>query len=223
MATIRQSWLTTDYRWNEAAAQYIGANGRFVSRQVVNAALEQTIEASQSEMNILASRLQGGTLSVEEWWRAMNEQIKTLHTAEAALARGGWAQMTPSDWGWTGSQIKKQYAYLDRFAEQVASGQQPLNGVFLRRVKLYAQAGRATYAEMQRRYMRIYKGAAEERRVLGEAEHCQTIGDLEGCVELADKGWQPIGSLPALGETPCIVNCQCRFSFRDAQGNTIGG
>jgi hypothetical protein len=58
----------------------------------------------------------------------------------------------------------------------------------------------------------------EELRVLGEADHCSTEddpdGDREGCLELAALGWQPIGTLPKIGESVCIVNCHCRFAYR---------
>jgi hypothetical protein len=71
--------------------------------------------------------------------------------------------------------------------------------------------------------MTVYYGAAQERRRLGVAEHCRTHGDLEGCVELHDLGWQPIGSLPRLGQTPCRTNCKCHWQFRyqDEQGNWV--
>lgn len=220
---LRSSGLTQDYRWNETAARYIGANGQFVSRAVVNSALEQTITGSQSEMTLLSERLQSGSISLTEWRAGMAEQIKILDTSEAALARGGWDQMTQSDWGWVGSQVKEQYKYLDNFAGEISNGDQLLNGVFLRRVKMYAQAGRGTFEEMRRRYMRIYKDASEERRVLGVAEHCETYKGLEGCVELAQRGWQPVGTLPPIGDTPCMVNCKCSFEYRDQSGQIIGG
>jgi hypothetical protein len=222
MPAIRSNWLTQEYRWNESAARYINASGQFTSRAVVNAALEQTVIGSQSEMMLLSERLQSGSLSITEWRAGMAEQIKIIQTSEAALARGGWAQMTQSDWGWVGSQVKAQYKYLDNFARQIANGEQPLNGRFLQRVKMYAQAGRSMFQEFRRRYMRIYKGATEERRVLGIAEHCETQGDLLGCVELAQKSWQPIGTLPAIGNAPCMVNCKCEFTFKNASGEEIG-
>ena len=217
VSSVQSSWLTQDYRWNEAASRYIAENGRFVPRAIVDVALEQTIAGSQNEMVLLSERLQNGSLSVAEWRSAMGQQVKLLHTAEAALARGGWAQMTPSDWGWVGSQVKKQYQFLDKFAGQIASGKQPLNGRFFQRVRMYAAAGRGTFEEMRRRYMRIHKGAAEERRLLGIAEHC------DDCVEYADRSWQPVGTLPAIGQSQCLTHCKCHFEFRDANGNAIGG
>ena len=62
--------------------------------------------------------------------------------------------------------------------------------------------------------MGAYFGAVEERRVLERAEHCESDEELEGCIELSEKGWQPIGTLPRLGVSPCRSNCRCRFDYR---------
>jgi hypothetical protein len=37
-------------------------------------------------------------------------------------AKGGKSQMTPSDWGTLGAQLKKQYKYADGFALKLAAG-----------------------------------------------------------------------------------------------------
>ncbi len=54
----------------------------------------------------------------------------------------------------------------------------------------------------------------EERRVLGrpKTEHCHD------CPPLAALGWQPLGTLPALGDTECGNLCLCHFEFRDKDG-----
>jgi hypothetical protein len=47
-----------------------------------------------------------------------------------------------------------------------------------------------------------------ERRILGLADHCS------GCVAAAAQGWQPLGTLPAIGDTPCMGNCKCTFMYK---------
>jgi hypothetical protein len=138
----------------------------------------------------------------------MMEQIKLAHTASAAAARGGWAQMSQSDWGAAGRMIRDQYDYLRNFADQIASGQQLLNGNALVRADLYADAARGTFEQMRRRYEQQQNGMQEERRVLGEADHC------EGCLAQAELGWQPIGTLDPIGAEECITRCHCTFFYR---------
>jgi hypothetical protein len=211
---IRTNPLTHDYGWNEAASRYVDiSTGRFVSRAVIGRELDAVITASGQTMRGLSQQLLDGGLSVPEWQIAMEREIRTIHTASGAAARGGWAQMSQADWGFVGSQIKKQYAYLDRFAAQVASGRQKLNGSLLTRAGLYAESGRGTFEEMGRRMAR-HKGKRQERRILAPVEHCQTRGELLGCQELADLGWQAIGTLPPIGESPCFTHCHSRFEFR---------
>jgi hypothetical protein len=167
--------------------------------------------------------LQAGEISLAEWQLAMEQEIKIIHTASAASARGGWAQMTQADWGWVGQRVRAQYAYLDRFTRQIAGGQQRLDGRALMRARMYAQAARATFQEMRRRYARIYKdGVTEERVLKPNAEHCEGGDNRPGCVELAALGRQPIGTLPPIGAAQCLTFCLCTFRIYDADGNLIG-
>ncbi len=209
------------YRWNEAAGRYISSTGRFVPLSTVKAELESMITASAVKMDMLSLGLKNGTTSLAEWQMGMEQEIKASQIASAAAAKGGWAQMTQSDWGWVGSRVKEQYKYLRNFSAEIASGKQKIDGRLLVRAKQYIQSSRATYEEMRRRYARINKGAVEERRVLGPAEHCEPHGSTPGCVELADKGWQPMGTLPAIGAATCRMFCKCHFEMRDASGKVL--
>ena len=108
----------------------------------------------------------------------------------------------------------------------LARGWQPIgdNGILLVRSDLYASAARGTYEDTGTYVNQVYGGRTQERRALGDAEHCHTVRTraeavmaqpgLEGCVELAAKGWQPIGSLPKIGQSPCRSNCKCTKIYR---------
>jgi hypothetical protein len=168
--------------------------------------LEKVITASQGNIEGITQRLMDGNINIPEWQLAMEREIKAIHTASGATARGGWTQMSQSDWGFVGSQVKKQYQYLDGFAQDIVSGKQPLDGRAMQRARLYAQSGRGTHEEMRRR-MESNKGKNQERRILAPAEHCTD------CVEYAGRGWQPIGTLPPIGASLCRTNCHCRFEF----------
>jgi hypothetical protein len=205
---IRTSRLTPEYGWNEKAARYTDlSTGRFVPRQAVMRELDKVIEYSQARIEDLSGRMVSGELSLPEWQAAMEREIKTVHTAAGAAARGGWAQMSKSDWGFVGSQVKKQYRYFDNFVSDLNSGQMPLNKRVIVRAGLYGQAARGTFEEMRRRMAKV-RGKAQERRRLGPAEHCA------GCVEQAGRNWQPIGTLPPIGSQECVTNCHCYFEYK---------
>ena len=76
---------------------------------------------------------------------------------------------------------------------------------------MYGQAPRGTFEEMRRRYERTSNGMTLERRILGAADHC------DDCLEAAALGWQPIGTLPAIGDSRCMTNCHCEFDYREGE------
>ena len=199
----------SNYAWNETAGRYIDlTTGRFVPFSDVRDALESVIDAAGENIHTLTQSLLDGQISLADWQLGMLEQIKIEHTAAAAAANGGWAQMSQADWGAAGRIIRDQYAFLDNFAQQIASGDQLLNGTALVRADLYASAARGTFEQMRRRYEKISNGMQEERRVLGEADHCP------GCLDQASMGWQPIGTLDPIGAEECVTHCHCTFKFR---------
>lgn len=205
---LQTSPLTSSYRWNETAGRYVNASGQFVKFSDVRDALDSVIDASGQRMNSLTQQLIDQEISLAEWQIGMAEEIKTAHTAAAASARGGWAQMSQADWGATGRLVRDQYDFLRNFANEIASGKQALDGRALVRADLYAQAPRGTFEEMRRRYERLMNGMEEEARVLGEADHCN------GCLEQAEQGFQPFGVLEPIGSQECVTHCHCRFKFR---------
>ena len=200
--------LSHDYGWNETAERYVDlTSGRFVSRAVVAQELESVINLSQNNILTISQNLLDGNITLPQWQLAMEQEVKLIDVASGVTARGGWDQMTQSDWGFVGSLVKKQYGYLTNFANDISSGKQKLDGTLLNRARLYANSGRVIYEEMRRRMARN-KGKTEERRILAPAEHC------EGCLAQADLGWQPIGTLDPIGAEECRTNCMCRFEYR---------
>jgi hypothetical protein len=213
----------SEYGWNELAGRYVDlTTGRFIAFDVIKSELEAVVSASQANIVRISEQLIAGDITLPQWQLLMEKEIKIGNVASAALAKGGWAQMTQADWGYVGSNIKKQYQYLRNFAQEIASGKCPLNGRLITRARLYGAEDRAMFEEMRRRYMRLNKGATEERRVLlPGAEHCEPHESTPGCTELAAKGWQPVGTLPPIGAATCRTFCRCVFEFKDAEGKVI--
>ena len=196
-------------RYHEAAS------GRFVSRSRILGLVENRITHHQEAIVRLTESLVQGGLSLPDWQRLMKQELKLLHIQEAVLAKGGWAQMTPADWGRVGAATKAQYKYLAGFAEDIAngtfkSGRVMSDGHILVRAGMYAQSGRATYWKETSAVQKL-AGMTEERRLaVGDAGTCSP------CTELAGKDWQPIGTLPAPGGSPCqgLTHCRCEKEFR---------
>ena len=201
------------YRWNAAAGQYIGENGKFISRVRVRGALDTFISASTNSMEVISKSLVNGELSLAQWQSQMMVLSKDVNLAGAALERGGWYQMDPSAFGRAGSKIKGEYGFLNDFAEQIASGKQPLNGTLPRRARLYGEQGRVTYYDFSR-VSAIEDGFTEERSVLTPGDTC------EECAGEAAKDFVPIGTLQPIGKRECLSNCNCFMEYRKPSGDT---
>lgn len=196
------------YNWDKKRSRYVNAEtGRAVGWPRVKKALEQTISFSRDNSHKLSERLIRGEITLPQWRDAMAAEVKQMHIATSIIARGGLDRMGQREWGRVGARIRDQYKYLDNFVNQIDSGAQSMDGRLLNRAAMYAYATRGTF-ENQRRANMTEDGYTQERRVLHAKEHC------DSCKGLAALGWQPINTLPAIGEADCKSNCRCTFDYR---------
>lgn len=204
----RRSALTPAYTWSEASQRYRHAQtGRWVARAEVRRALDTALDRSRTEVTRLSRQLVNGQMSLADWQVAIAKEVKGMHLTSAALAKGGWAQMTPADFGRVGRTLRDEYGYLASFAQQVKDGTQKLDGSLVSRANLYAQAPRGTYHATEGYSMQA-TGKTEYRNVLANAEHCA------GCLAETAKGWVPIGTLKPIGQRLCLANDRCSLEYR---------
>lgn len=80
------------------------------------------------------------------------------------------------------------------------------------RAEQYGNAAWQGGQKVLRRRKKASGGARWERRILGhpKTEHCND------CPPLAKLGWQPIGTLPDIGDTECGGRCYCHFEYSDS-------
>jgi hypothetical protein len=195
------------YTWDANANRYRDSLGRFVDERKIRNELDAALARVGERMNAVSAELQGGRISLEAWHAEMRLAVKNTHVMSAALAKGGWGQLTQRDYGRIGVAVRKQYDYLNGFANEVSLGRQLLNGRFLVRAKMYAQAARMLFERIREAEM-IAAGMNEERNVLGIADHCFD------CVAMTALGWVLVGTLIPIGERQCGPNCRCRKAYR---------
>lgn len=195
------------YFWNAGAQRYVDASGRFVPNQRELSVLEARINSGIRVLQNMTEPLISGRIGVAEWQQAVAIELRRAHVQAVAFGQGGWANVTPSGWGRVGNRLRREYAYLREFAQEIAGGQ--LSEAQIRaRLSQYEGSIWSAYWEGSTT-AKTSAGYTEERRVLQPAEHC---GD---CVAYAAQGWQPIGSLPEPGEgSECLHNCRCIKEYR---------
>jgi hypothetical protein len=198
----------TQYSYDPRSMRYRNNNtGRYVTTTEVRAAVDQVIDAQESNFTSAASQLILGQITLADFQRQTAANIKTLHLATGLAANGGVNNAGPDDLAHIEDLINRQYEFLRNMGNDIETGKQPMDGRLLARVRLYAHAARGTYEDVARRLARV-GGALQEKRMLGVADHCI------GCLEEYGKGWQPIGTLRDIGDTPCRTLCHCHFVFK---------
>lgn len=199
----------SDFVWDPVARRYRGPSGAFVPDAAVRQVVDAVVDGSGARLAALTQRLAEGALDLATWQQQFAAELKAVHLATITAGHGGWAQMSPADWGWAGQRLRQQYAYLRDWAGQLADWTAPLWRA-AGRARLYGEAARLDFQEMRRRDGRL-GGDTEERRVRRASESCA------GCVAEAGRGWQPAGTLAPLGSQQCRSRCKCVWETRRVQ------
>jgi hypothetical protein len=196
------------YRWEPnagASGRYRDERGRFVASSTVRRELDRYLDNSDPA-KALAEALRGRQVSLADWEVGMRRVVKNTHLNAIALERGGWANMTPADYGRAGQIIREQYGYLRGFAADIASGKQRLDGTLGVRAKLYSQAGRNSYYRSKAANMS--DKVTHQMSVRSARDSCRQCLDLDRKVFRIDDA-----SFPLPGRRVCNHNCQCHLAY----------
>lgn len=221
MTLLRNSRITPGIQWNPdlRGGRYVTNRGRtIVSAKDVKKQINDYIASEVERVRGLTSKLQTGEITVAEFQLALRDAIANTNIAGAALAKGGWAQMTPSDYGKAGAAIKKQYGGikawgkrgLREFMTDLESGKQKMDGSFVNRALQYVKSGNHTYEDVRRGEVKE-AGLTQERSVRHKSDSCP------GCLAATAAGWVAIGTLPLPGERDCFSNCGCTMDYRQSK------
>lgn len=200
-----------NFTWDQTLRKYRDKSGTIVPA----ARVRKWIDAMTAALGLLfivrANRLKDNFTqeNFQVWNNFTRVEVTALHYAMAMLAYGGRAEMDDDKWTTAETIIAVQIGYFDKFAMQVATGTVEMNGHFPVRTSLYALAGHATYVNVENKREQA-AGMDEEMRTTTSGNPCQD------CSEAQARGWVPIGTLPEIGDSVCLVRCRCFFSFRNS-------
>ena len=202
------------FRFDEASGRYRASSGRFLPFSTVRSYLDRALDGHARAISQLTEQLRNRDITLGQWERLMRDEIKHIHVYSATLAKGGRMQLSQADYGRIGRQLREQYGFLREFADQVASGQQAVDGRLLSRARLYAQSGRVTFHLVERAEMEM-RGFDLEENILAAAEHCA------GCLTETARGRVPIGSLVPIGSRDCKSNDRCRVRYHNSRTGQV--
>ena len=206
------------FTWDAKVRLYVySQSGKHIpALEIRNRAIEPFIQSVNGMMRAATAGLQSKAADVDAWQAEMMQTIKLSQLAAWLIANGGQKNATKSDNENAALTILALLVFFNVFVKDVITKKQKMNGLLFIRSDLYAEAARDAFEEAGRLSKEIYLGHTEERRRLDPliSNHCHTVDDWMGCPELAAKGWQPIGSLPRLMNTPCRSHCHCTWETR---------
>jgi hypothetical protein len=218
------------FNFDEQRQTYVRANGRDMddSRAIVLA----FIASAADELERDAQRMVSGQLTLDRWQEMQARAIKDLYIASASAGAGGLDHLTNEDLmdvqGKAGVYgLADAFTRLRRFGKQIEDGTVSTEPQIVNRAGLYALPANTAYEEARRAsHVRAKDNDTGEplflyeRSILGPNEnHCidfiskATGAATTGCVECADAGWQPIGTLPPIGLRTCGPRCKCSMEY----------
>jgi hypothetical protein len=152
---------------------------------------------------------------VAEWKRKFWLLLKWLYISLALIAAAG--ALLVEDWEAIQVLLLIQLEYLDRFAQELATGAIS-KAEAGRRMRMYVNSARSAFWTVLDRQM-VDGGYTEERwDAIGDADTCSP------CWDATKMGWQPIGTFAEPGSgyvlrdptTECagLTHCRCRKEYR---------
>jgi hypothetical protein len=195
--------------YDRRAGQYRGMNGRFVPRTTVMNLVGQETVRTEVRLKAQTRLMIQGKIDLAEWQTRMAQTIKDAHLRVGTLAAGGKQGMTPQKNGAIGYQLRQQYEYLDRFANDLAQGKLTPEQA-LRRSGAYSKSVTKTFHRIEK-LTRQEEGFGEAKRSLDpRAKHCSS------CIGYHTNGkWKPIDQVMLPGmNCECGQFCKCSIEYR---------
>lgn len=204
-----QGMLDGAYTFDRETRLYISDAGKAITKDALHNLWIEYVDGIDYEAQ--SEGLKAGTLSLAEWEASIRDSIYDNYLLSSLIAMGGLAVASLVGWGFTADLIKSQYEYLDGFANDIKSSPLTwLSGRLNARANLYRNSVYSSY-ENTNRNEAAADGYNLERRILGASDHCSD------CLDYASVGWQPIGTLPPIGDSICMSNCKCEFEYQKTE------
>ena len=111
------------WRWDRLARQYIDPAGNIIDLARMRGLRDQFVGQQAQSVTGLTDRLLDGSLSIQEWERALQNETRIAYVDEYVMGRGGRASCTQRDWGIVGRMLRDQYAFTRELTEEIIAGE----------------------------------------------------------------------------------------------------
>jgi hypothetical protein len=181
-------------------------NGEYVSQAKIKDIVDREyIRSQKTALGAIGDRLISGELELADWETEVAQALKTLHINSYTLGNGGIERLTPRDYGTVGAKIKREYAYLRNFTNDIATGEMSI-AQFQNRLRMYVDSAFSTY-QQARVISHRADGFEWYQNIRNASESCNE------CIGVSAQGMQKIGTLPAIGARECKSGDRCYWRF----------
>ena len=186
-----------------------------------DAAIAELAQANKVRLREIFESYAQGRINESILRTQSQDVLRTQSLTAAVLGVGGVGNLTENVLLAVQRSLTEQFAQLDGFINDVVGRQITQRDIAALTMFTNSIHSQAMLALRQFSYdtMAADGSSLEERRVLGGSKDC------DDCKALANLGWQPGGSLPAIGQgTVCHQYCQCTIQVRPVTGGnrTVG-
>lgn len=205
--------ILPSYTYSTDVARYRSTEtGRFTARRDIINLLETHVDSAERRLGELTTAYFEGNISPSTFQVTMRDELRQLHSQQRALGAGGWDRMDNRAWGSVGGRLGGfggDYERMTNLARDIANGEVTLPQA-LNRINGYVGNSRIQFWEAEREAARQTGRMYEERRRLGNSEHCSD------CVDYAAQGYQPLDTLPPPGiGSICSTHCRCTLERKE--------
>lgn len=165
--------------------------------------LDPTLTAVSQEVASLVVSVQTGAAELEYWQLQMADKVRFVHLAGGGAAVGGLPALTLTDVALIEAARQLQLGYLLQLAQGLATGEILADGGFLRRSKMYIDAGRGTYYDVAEQGFQR-RGFDRVRSIRSARDSCRECVDFDGReFEIGDPAYKKPG------RRICLSSCLC--------------
>lgn len=138
------------WRWNELAKRYqqSGPPYHFLSRTRALELVDESIQSATVATDELARLWTDGQLSATDLRGLLRREVKNEYLRQGIFGKGGREQMTFSDWGTIGNQLRGQYAEIEKTLNDLITYPDLTEGQVKVRFGNYMRGARQAYERL---------------------------------------------------------------------------
>lgn len=126
------------FHWSEDDIEFISE--KEYTRSEKEILLGERTKLFNEYVNALSEQVYSGEITLGEFQEMMKRSVREFHTGAAAIAKGGFENMGPRDWGRLGTPLREQYKWLQGFIDYIDQNRDTISLKYIQnRARLYGQ------------------------------------------------------------------------------------